>query len=109
MNVKIDQLYHNETDKNGNKLISGRTGRPYTRCVIVSGDTKYYGFGSKTTKSWKEGDTVEIEVTENNGYKNFKLPDQNKLLLGRIEALEAKIEEISIQLDMMKRYFDAKN
>lgn len=108
MRVRIDKIYHNETDRNGQPLIN-KNGRPYSKCVIVSGDTRYYGFDNKTTKGWKEGDEVEIEVTENNGYKNFRLPDPNKLLLERIEALEAKIEEQEIQLDMIRRYFDEKS
>lgn len=63
-------------DKEGNPLTT-KQGKPYTRVLIDTADgRKMSGFGNQTTSNWKEGDEVEVEVTESNGYLNFRVPKQ---------------------------------
>ena len=90
--IKLTNIQHYSKDKQGNPLI-GKNG-PYEKCVLTAGGKKYYGFGNSTTKYFQVGQEVEVEVTERNGFLNFKLPpktvsraefDELKL---RVEALE---------------------
>ena len=58
-------------------------------------------FKTKGTESWKEGDEVEITVTEKNGFYNFDVGDVLTLesLDARIQKLEGKGGEPEINLD----------
>lgn len=51
------------------------------------------GFGGAWNTSWKEGDTVTIEVEQKGEYLNFFKPDPMEDLLKRIEALEHAVFE----------------
>lgn len=58
--------------------------------------------GPSGTEDWKEGDTVEIFITEKDGYLNFttkatsasKATEENNELRKRIEALEITVGEL---------------
>lgn len=97
--VKITRIYRTDKDKNGNHLVSQKTGRPYSKCSIKCeqyGDKWIGGFSNQTNQSWKEGDEVEIEITQNGNYLNFKTPNKNDQLDQVINALAnrvAKLEE----------------
>ena len=102
--VKISSVTHYEKDKQGNPLIS-KQGKPYSRCMIKTQDNRTLsGFGSQVTQAWKPNDEVEIEITQNGQWLNFRLPPKQptrdefaslsfelKALTVRIETLERKV------------------
>lgn len=93
---------------------SARTGKPY---ISLSIQTKEYGsrylsgFGSKETDKWKEGDVVELDVTEsektdkdNKPYLNWKLvekPDEVAQLAFSVAKHDMQIKEIQSFLRSM--------
>lgn len=101
----ITKIYRSNEDKNGNPLKT-KDGRPYERVAIQTkemGDTWLSGFGSNRNKFWKEGDEVELEVSQTFGangkqYNNFKEPNiiagilrEVNLLKSRVDALEGEV------------------
>ena len=67
-----------------NQKISQKTNKPYTSVGLVTveyGDNQWInGFGNKDNESWKDGDTIDVEIKEGeyNGNKtlNFIMPNQ---------------------------------
>ena len=93
--VHITKIYKSAKDKDGKPLIT-KAGKPYTRLAIQVDDDQYKGqwisgFDNYQTKDWKEGDTVEIEITRSGQYINFRTLSKLDLLERRVEALEAFI------------------
>lgn len=84
------------------------------RCIINTEEHEkpLSGFGSEVTRKWSEGDTVEVEVTESNGYLNFSLPkvqrnsDTSKLevqlgfMANHIKEIQKDIRAIKLTLDI---------
>ena len=100
--VKIVKIAHFDKDKNGNPLISQK-GNPYSRCLIQDAwNRKLSGFGNKITRGWKIGDEVELEITQNGQYWNWKFPPQVKKsdnwdiedLKLRMKSLEDRVSAI---------------
>ena len=91
--VKLVKITHLNNNKDGQPLVSAKTGKPYTRCLIDLADGRrgVSGFGNKTTQSWKEGDEVSIVITQNGQYWNFEVPRMENLLEDRIARLEAAV------------------
>ena len=84
--------------------ISPRNNKPYTSMTIKAkehGDRYISGFNSKETSYWKEGDVVEVEVTESDKsdkegrpYLNWKPVDKEKALEDRVVSLEKQVREL---------------
>ena len=105
--LKLERITHYEKDKDGKQLIN-RNGKPYSRCVIQTADKKYSGFGSQITRGWKEGEIVEVEVTQNGQYLNFSIPKPKvvdpfefQALVVRVENLERKVFPVDQEIDDM--------
>jgi hypothetical protein len=112
--VTISRIAHFSKDKEGNPLKT-KQGKPYTRCLVdLTDGRKVSGFGNVTTSNWNEGDEVEMEITESNGYLNFKtapahrggLSDLDKEALRRIDGnvnvIMQKVVEIYKHLEIDK-------
>jgi hypothetical protein len=109
MKIKIEKLYRNDKDKNGNPLMS-RTGKPYSKISITADEKMYSGFAGKWNETWKIGDEIDVEIEEAqyNGktYYNIKAPASAKGggfggntqvmegLLGSIDTKLSKIVEL---------------
>ena len=95
--IKIKDIVHYNTDRNGYPYVT-KDGRKYTRCVITTDDDRIIsGFGDKFTRRLKKGDEVELEITKDGEYLNFRVPKVNMYPLSlekRIKALEEKVEEL---------------
>lgn len=92
---KITNIYRTSKDKNGSPLKT-RDGREYTRISIKTqehGVKWISGFENYQNANWKEGDVVDIEVTTNGEYLNFKSLSKLDLLERRVEALEKLINK----------------
>ena len=74
MKVKIEKIYRSDKKKDGTPLVN-KDGKPYEKLSIKTdqhGDKWVGGFVNIATGKWKEGDEVEIEVTQNGDWLNFK-------------------------------------
>lgn len=92
--VKITKITHFTKNRDGGALVT-KDGKPYTRCLVNTEDGRTIsGFGSQTTNGWQVGDTVELDITQNGNYFNFKIPRVNLFeIQARIEELEKTIKE----------------
>ena len=101
MKLKIEKLYRNDKDKNGNPLIN-KQGKPYSKINVVADEKFYSGFSGKWNESWKVGDEVEVEVeeTQYNGktFYNIKAPASAKGFGGNTQALEGLLGSIDTKL-----------
>lgn len=96
--VKLTKVYLNDKSKDGKPLITS-TGKPYQKIAIQT--DQHAGYISKLifnqddpALQFKEGDEVELIIWEENGYKNFKIPNKTDWLELRIEDLENDVKEL---------------
>jgi len=82
---------------------SQRTNKEFDSCRIKvysqkeSKDVWISGFGSVKTKSWQEGDTVDVDVALNeNGYYNFTENENTKGSPTTIDYLKEISEKLSV-------------
>jgi len=98
MKVKLLAIYHNANDRDGNPYLSKKDGKPYEKCTLKDAQGYIYGFGNSATHKWKAGDEVEVEVSQNGQYRNFRLPPKNvtreefNLLAQKVKFLEDEVE-----------------
>ena len=95
MQVKITHI--NRSNK------TSKAGKPYEsvgiRCVEY-GERWINGFGRADNKSWKVGDTVDVNVVEKGAYLNFEMPERAKSSgftledRQRLEKIEAMVSRI---------------
>lgn len=103
MQVTLTKIYTTNKDKAGNPLKSAK-GVPYTRMSIKTeehGDKWISGFQNKESINWKEGDTVEVEVTQSGEYLNFSTPKKEDKLAHDIESINIKLGSIYSILQAM--------
>lgn len=89
MHITLTQVNRYTTSKDGSPLKT-KDGRPYTsvrvKCVEY-GDKILSGFENHVTKSWKEGDKVEVEVEEKGDYLNFRTPKKEGVSDAKLEQV----------------------
>ena len=103
--IKITKISHYEKDRDNKPLIN-RNNKPYTRCLIVDEKgRRISGFGSATTQAWGEGDMVELEITQNGNYLNFKLPSQN-ITRQEFDLLSKKVKFLEDEIGYLHKKFD---
>ena len=76
MEVTLTRVHRADKNKQGQPYINQK-GNPYTRVGIQTaehGAVWISGFGNSHNTSWKAGDKVELEITQNGQYWNFKMP-----------------------------------
>lgn len=93
--IKISRIGFFDKDKQGNPLRT-RDNKPYERCLIETVDgRKVSGFGNPTSRTWKQGDEVEIDIEKKGEYWNFKTVKKesgiNQDQIDRIEKMVAAI------------------
>jgi hypothetical protein len=91
--ITIARLSFIEKDKEGNPLRT-KDGKPYTRCLLDATDgRKISGFANPTSRTWQQGDEVEVEIEQKGDYWNFKTVKKegggsiNQEQLDRIEKM----------------------
>ena len=87
-----------EKDKK-TKVATGKT-LPRTMVSIKSGEDWYMGWSYKdgsSAEQLKKGDVVEVLLTEDNGFKNWKFPKQEDKDKALIEELQAKLASATAQ------------
>lgn len=105
--VKILKIYHNSTNKQGEKYMS-KKGQPFTKVdILIDQDTiNSSDFEGKITyfdyfgnaKDWKEGDlitgTVSESETMDKTYYNLTLPPRKQAFEGDIKQLQEDVEKL---------------
>ena len=80
--------------------VSQRNGKPYTSCRLTVKDKQgkdqfISGFGSEISRSWNVGDTVDVDLSQNDkGYWNFDLNDNSKPSPNPVVALLTEIRDL---------------
>ena len=95
--LTITSITRYSNDKEGKPLVT-KDNRPYTRLVLKAkeyGDKVLSGFDSYQTKTLKEGDTIEAEVTQNGEYLNFRLPNKEDRLFKQMEEISGKLVKMN--------------
>ena len=101
MKITLTRVFKSDKKKDGTPLI-GKNGKPYTKLSVKCqeyGDKWLSGFANKRNEGWKEGDVVEVEVEEKDGFLNYSLP---KLPDGYQLTSEMK-DELNIIKTMLRR------
>lgn len=100
--IKIERIFRGkqetkfgEKDKLALKIVGGKY-------IDNKGQPAWVStFKTKGTEHWKEGDEVEITITENKGFFNFDIGDVLTLesLDARLKKVEGKNNEPEVQID----------
>ena len=101
--LTITSIARYSNDKEGKPLVT-KDNRPYTRLVIKCkeyGDKFLSGFDSYQTKTLKEGDTIEAEVTQNGEYLNFRLPNKEDRLFKQMEEINSRVMKILLMVEVI--------
>lgn len=88
--LTLTKVFRATTNRDGTPLVS-KNGKPYTRLLLKAekyGDKWISGFGNSSNASWKDGDTVEVQVTQNGDYLNFETPKREDKIEARLKKLE---------------------
>jgi len=87
-------------DSQGNPLTT-KDGRNYERVriqVAEKPDIWISGFGNSQTKTWDVGSKVDIEITQNGEYWNFKTPNKSDQLAGELASIKTRLAVIEGKL-----------
>jgi len=112
MNITITKIHRSDKDKEGKAYVT-KDGRPYTRLGLQTKEhgTKWLsGFENYTTKNWKEGDSVDVEVSEVAGkdgtvYLNFKMISEIDKVWKELQRQTGKIMGIEKRIaDIMRNF-----
>lgn len=111
MQVKLTRVFRTTTRKDGSPLV-GSNGLPYTILRIQTnehGAAWLSGFENESTKAWKEGDTVEIEIEKNGEYLNFSTPKTQRSGLDPkfVRDVLAELHAIRVKQDIVDKKLNA--
>ena len=95
MKLKITKIWFNNTNKDGQPYLD-KDSRPYTRVVIKTdqhGEKKLSGFAYSGDEMmrWREGQEVDIDVSQKGEYLNFRLPKGLKYTFDQFAGLENRV------------------
>ena len=94
MQVTITKIYDKER--------TSKAGKPFISRAIKTnehGEKWLSGFKGKENEGWREGDTVEVEITQNGEYLNYAVPKfQKGGTSGDLNRVEAKLDRAMAQL-----------
>jgi len=80
---------------------TSKAGKPFTSLSIQTkehGEKWIGGFKNKQTENWKEGDVVEIKITQSGEYLNFEVPKLEEKNAEMTEKLNREIIGMRLQL-----------
>src|SRR3990167_10756238 len=103
-NLTITKIFINHESKTGEKFVSAK-GKKFWKIAIQVDEKDYKGeyltdliFEETDERfEWKTGQEINVIVSRNNQYLNFKLPKQIDYLEMRIEALENLLNSGELQ------------
>lgn len=95
----ITKIVKQDKDKSGEPYKSKKTGKPFWRIAIKTDKTgdEWYSTVSNLPDSKEmqltEGMDVTIDISESNGFKNFRLPTALDFLEHRVTNIEKFLKE----------------
>lgn len=98
--VVLTRIYSSDEKKDGTKYID-KNGKPYKRVAIQTnshGETWLSCFSFRDTdemRTWQEGQEVQILISQNGDYWNFREPRKMDLLEERVIKLEKEVFKTS--------------
>ena len=109
MEIVLTKIHRSNKDKD-NKPFMTRDNRPYERVGIQVNDEKYVGkwlsgFGNRENAGWQVGDTIDIEITPNGQYLNFKTLSQEDKMWKEINRQAGEIHNLKKQMADILRNF----
>lgn len=98
MKVTLDKIFRKEKEGSKGKYISVGLKTPQYPDKWIN------GFEDDTTKHWKDGDEVEIELIEKDGYLNFKTVG---VYIGDAISKGTQLDRIEQKLNELLKYFES--
>ena len=111
MKATLTKVIRYTEGKDGQPLKT-KDGRPYTRLVIKTnehGDKTISGFENTETQNWKEGSEVEVEITENGEYLNFRVPKKEDKLSSELSEIKTKLGKMNFDIQTIIRHLSGEN
>jgi hypothetical protein len=99
--VVLTRIYSSDEKKDGTKYID-KNGKPYKRVAIQTnshGETWLSCFSFRDTdemRNWQEGQEVQMLISQNGDYWNFREPRKLDLLEERVIKLEKEVFKTNI-------------
>lgn len=100
--VTIEKIIVRTKKKDGSLLLTKR-GNPYFNVSIQSGGDWVSGF-MFDKPTWKEGDEVELIITQNGQYKNFEVPKRSSNSMGPVMAKLEAIHAILLEMRSQSKF-----
>jgi hypothetical protein len=94
--VTISKVFISDKNKEGTPF-KDKNGKPFWKVGIKTNEYGEDWFSTLCFRqddramNLREGDTVNVVIEENNGFKNFKLPTKTDILEGKIEELNRRV------------------
>ena len=106
MQVTLLKIHKSDKSKDGKPFVT-KDGRTYTRVGIQTqehGNVWLSGFEGRETSSWVEGAKVEIEVTKNGEYTNFKVLSETDKMWKAINDILMRL--VRVETDLRRQNSD---
>ena len=114
MELVLTKIHRSSKDKDGNAYMTKATpnspSRAYERVGIQVNDEKYTGkwlsgFGNRENAGWQVGDTVDLEITQNGQYWNFKTLSQEDKIWKELQRQAGEIHKLKKEMADVRRNF----
>ena len=99
--VRLTNISRYDKDRDGKPLKSKFNNKPQERIVVQTEEypgkdmSGWFDLGAFT---WKAGDEMEVVITENQGWLNFRLPKRDDVIDAKLDQILAKLEGIEEDL-----------
>lgn|SRR5574343_534160 len=97
--ITINKVYRNDSKKDGTKYVD-KKGKPFQMVTIMTRGKEGQDVRMSTIDYQNEyaelmdGQTIELDVTKNGEYINFKYPSEVQRLSKRVDELEKRIKDL---------------
>lgn len=95
--ITIEKIFIRAENKQGVPFRTKQTNKPFKMISLLTTEFKpkyissFIWDSSSSLNSVQEGQTLEVIITEKDGYLNFDLPKKEDLLEIRVKALEDRV------------------
>lgn len=116
--VTLEKVFVSDKNKEGKPYISQFNKKPQLRLGIqIHGDSVKDEKGQRwlstfidmesPASGWKQGDEVYIkDISENNGFWNFRIPTATDYVFIRLEALEKRVQALEARKEILQENID---
>lgn len=102
-NLTLSKVYKSDKNKDGEPF-KAKDGKKFWKVAVKFSEYGEEWFSCLAFREddkvmqLEEGEMVNVILTENNGFKNFKLPTRIDMLELRLERLERALKDSSVEL-----------